>query len=179
MATGFIQRFKGKITGIGDSQFMAGNKSGGFVKPSGQISISNAAGTSAATASAQTLKTYSIPANAFDVNGRTVQIKAFGTKAGNAAPVNLGLTIGGAAYTIGNSTQSGVSWAISGIYSRTAASAQTAEFESIVGATPGATSVVTDTAADTSAIVVNVTATDASAATGNAVCSGLIVRFFN
>lgn len=175
---GIMQRFKGRIAGVADSTFGAG-KSGSSVKPAGLISINNAVANSAATASAQTLKSYSLPANALDANGRAIEVKAFGTKAGNAAPVNLGLTIGGAAYTMGNSTQSGASWMISAIYAKTGANAQTAEFEGLVGATPGAMSVVTDTATDTSAIVVSVTATDASAATANAVCNGLIVRFFN
>lgn len=178
MATGFVQRFKGKIAGTGDSQFGAG-KSGASLKPFGNVSIDGTTSNSAATASAQTLKTYSIPANALDAVGRGVEVRAFGTKAGNAAPVNLGLTIGGVAYTMGNSTQSGVSWSIVGTYFKTAANAQMSQFDGIVGAVPAAALAVADTAIDTSVIVVNVRATDASAASSNAVCDGLIVRFFN
>ena len=175
---GVMQRWKGRIAGVADSTFGAG-KSGSSVKPAGALSVSVSAANSAATASAQTLKTYSIPANTLDASGRGVEIRAFGTKAGNAAPVNLGLTVGGIAYTMGNDTQSGVSWLMSAVYYRSGASAQTGEFDGSVGATAKAASVSTDTAVDTSAIVVNVTATDASAASSNAVCNGLIVKMFN
>lgn len=178
MATGFTQRFKGRIAGVADSQFQAGG-SGAAMKPSGAVSVNVSASASAATASAQTLKTYSIPANSLNAAGRGIEVIAFGSKAGNAAPVDLGLTIGGVEYTMGNDTQSGVSWMMSAIYNRTGASAQVGSFGGSVGATVKAASVSTDTAIETSDIAISVTATDASAATANVTCNGLIVKFFN
>lgn len=176
MTNGIMQLFKGKIRAA--VAFFQAGKSGAAFGPSGNILVNTASGSSTGTNTLQTLASYSFPANALDAVGRSLSVTAWGSFAGNAAPKSVNLKIGGMTMTTGTQTQSGGSWMLEGMAYKTGANAQTAFFEGIAGATQLSCVATTDTSVDTSAITISVTATDASAASGNITVSGLVAQYF-
>jgi hypothetical protein len=158
--------------------FLAG-KSSGYFQPSGNLSVNTTTAASSATNVQQTLMTYTVPANTLAIIGQALLITAWGITAGNAAPKNIGIAVGGLTFLCGTETQSGVAWEFQAEYFKTAANAQTGFFTGDVGSTRQTCTVLSDTAVDTAAIGVSVVATDVSAGSGNVTCDGLAVTAFN
>jgi hypothetical protein len=134
---------------------------------------------SSATNTTQTLKSYTLAASTLATNGNRIQVVAWGTFAGNAAPKTMQLNWGGMNINNGAVTQSGSSWQMTANVYRTAANAQTAIFTGVSGGVNTATKATTDTSVDTGTIGISVQGLDASAAQSNILTNGLVVSFFS
>lgn len=150
--------------------------------PVGTISLNVTPASNTATTGINTLMTASIPANAFDQVGRGVHVKTWGVFAGNAQNKQITLAIGGITYATGSSTQSGTSWEVECYYFKSASDAQVAYLKNDGLLTGGSLPIVgpksqTDTAVDTSAITVNVQATDGSGSGTDITVNGLWIQY--
>lgn len=155
----------------------AGTGSGTFGL-AGDLSVSVTQIGSSATNTTQTLKSYTLPGNTLEANGRGLRIKAWGTKAANAAPVTLALNFGGGTINTGSYTQSGTSWVLKMDVYRRGSAVQRIAAEAIIGSVPVACKSTGDTSTDSTNITISVQALDASAAQSNVLADGLVVEFF-
>jgi hypothetical protein len=160
------------------AMFVAGKGAATF-QPSGNLSVNTTTAATSATNVQQTLMTYSLPANTLAIVGQALLITAWGITAGNAAPKNIGIAVGGLTFLCGTETQSGAAWAFQAEYFKIASLSETGFFTGDVGSTRQTCTVLSDTAVDTAAITVSVVATDVSAGSGNITCNGMAVTAFN
>lgn len=115
MATGFMQRFKGKTyTPTGSlTQFGAGGANSG---ESGNINVqvSSAGINPGATGADKVLAVYNLPANSFDAALRELQIVAAGSFAANGNNKRLKIIIGATTPTVGATVSGGTTIADTG-----------------------------------------------------------------
>lgn len=177
MATGFSQRFKGKILISLGSLFQAG-KGGLTCSLQGQISKQFAPLAIAATGILQTLMSYALPGNSFSQNGAGIFVRTWGTFANNANAKTIQLVIGGVSLVSGaSSTQANVSWEMSATYLRSGAAQQQAFFGGNIGTVGISKSAIADTANDQAAITIAQKATGVSQS--DVIQNGMLVEFFN
>lgn len=122
MTTGFIQRFKGKISASAASiiQFGKGALSFGL---SGNIAaqLSGAGINPGATAADNVLAVFSLPANAFDIAGRGINILAMGSFANNTNTKTVKIIYNPATAVVGSTVGAGGTTIATGASSTTAA----------------------------------------------------------
>lgn len=170
-----MQRFKGKVA---FNAVQVGGGAASITNPAGVISSQGTPAVSAATNTTQTLMSYSLPANTLNRVGAGLFVRAWGAVAGNAAPRNIILNVGGKTLATGSQTQSGVSWRLDAQVVKTGNNAQSLLLSGMIGTTTISPSVVTDTSVDTGAITISVTAVDASAAATNVTQNAMVVEAF-
>ncbi len=146
--------------------------------PSGAVSVSVTQIGSSATNTTQTLKTYTLAANALAEDGAGLEVIAWGSKGANAAPVTLALNVGAATINTGSYTQNGTSWVMKSKVYRRGSAVQRIISEASIGSVLVACKSTGDTASDTATIAITVQALDASAAQSNVLADGLVVNFF-
>lgn len=151
---------------------------GSLTKLAGNLSVSVSQIGSSATNTTQTLKSYTLPADTLNADGRGVKITAWGTFAGNAAPKTMQLNFGGASINAGSVTQSGSTWLFEGYVYRSAANTQRILFKQNVGGVVVVPKSTSDTSVDTGTISISVQGLDASATQSNILCNGLVVELF-
>jgi hypothetical protein len=141
---------------------------------------SNASGTT--QSQFYTLNSVVLPANAFNANGRSIEIATWGVTAGNANAKDLKLTFGSTTLvTTTGSTANAKAYVAYGTVVRTGASTQSGfgELQIDTGTSPAiaqsAAIAETDTATITVAMQSQNTAAAAASATGN----GMVVIFSN
>lgn len=147
-------------------------------RPSGNLNTVVGPIGSSATNTTQTLASYVLPANVLDAAGRELQVTAWGTVAGNAAPKTLALNLGGAAVTTGTQTGSGYAWELAGTYQKQTANAQNAFFSGMASGGIITQKNATDSSVDTGTISLSCTMADASAAQSNVLLYGFQVQYF-
>jgi hypothetical protein len=186
MANGFISRFKGKILVPAGSLFQFG-KSGGDFGASGNLntSISGAGVSPGATGADNVLAVFTLPANAFDVASRGINISAAGSFANNAhtkdckiifnpSTAVVGSTVGSGGTTIADtgsfSTAANVGWSLeANVYKYGAAGSNTQlgiHAAAQIGATVGTLLIPTlITATESGAILIAITGNAGTTAT--------------
>lgn len=128
-----------------------------------------------------TLNSITIPANAFNANGRALEVQAWGTTAANANAKNLKIYIGATAVaTVTGSTANAKDFIVSLVCLRTGASTQSCRGSvTIDTGTSPTMAVAATTITDTSAIVIAVKSANTAAAAASATGKGLIAHFIN
>lgn len=185
MASGFIQRFKGKALFGTGTLFQFGKALGtyGTFPAAGNIyEYSNATGTGNGNDTTEdTLQSFTLPANAFDAIGRSLWVYAFGTFANNAHSKTGKLYFGSSIVlsTGANTTTGGISWALELLVMKSGASAQIASGQLITGTTHGGVQNFTGTETDTAGIVIKVTGQTGTAAANDVVVNGIIAGAAN
>lgn len=167
----------------GDSTTKAGNSTETF-KGSGVIDVDSTQQGTGANTTDTALRTYSLPANALNSNGRIVRVTAWGSFAanGNTKTVRLKWNgLAGTTVTSHTSTSNGTKWVIMGWIVRTGSSTQ-----DIVGFLPMSaasqdisSAFTTSTATDTGAIDIIVGGLNGSASASDIVYEGSIIEFLN
>lgn len=108
MTTGFVQRFKGKIMAAGGSLFQFGKGGGSFgAAGNANLQVSAAGIQPGATAADNVLAVYSIPANSFDLAGRSVEITAAGVFAATANNKRVKIIVNPATAVVGSTVGAG------------------------------------------------------------------------
>jgi hypothetical protein len=163
-------------------QGQAGNAASTWVRAMGQISAQLSQTATGANTTETTLQTFTLPANALDVVGRGVRIRAWGTLGADANNKILRLYFG-ASTTIhpgfGGTTANGSAWYFDAEVRKTGSSTQTAFANLIVGFSDIGANVSAPNQTDTSAIVIKVTGQNAAAVANDIVCSAMTVEFIN
>lgn len=127
-----------------------------------------------------TLQTYSLPANAFNNNGISVRIKAWGSFAANANNKTVKLYFGAVSFVnSGAVAGNNVKWIIEGTVHRVGATSQKCNGHFIYGTTEVGVQNNAATETDTAAIVIKVTGQNGSSSASDIVCEGMIVDFGN
>ena len=165
-------------TGLG-SVATPPSQGGGSINPSGNsFEFFGSAGNGADTTE-DTLKSYSLPANALDAVGRSVYIYAWGsygnTPGTKAAKLYFGST------SIAAATGQNVGWALEMVVGKSGASVQQISAQNITGTAHGG---VTNTAnaanTDTAAVLIKVTGQNSSSSNANTiVLNGMYVTYSN
>lgn len=154
---------------------------GGF-HPMGAIyTITAPVGTGTGTG-AQTLGTFSLPANALDQVGRKLRISAVFTTASNTHSKTCTLGFGAAPEQVstGAMSTSAETATLSLVVTKTGASAQTVTGGGVVATTPLATYATTAaTETDTGALAINAICTDGTSAANDAVLADMFVEYMN
>lgn len=142
--------------------------------------ISNTVGPvgSSATNTSQTLASYTVPASTLATAGQQLQIIAWGRTANNAAPKQMALKFGGAAFQTGTQTGAAYTWSLEGLVMKSASNQQNIRYQGVASGGALTLAASTDTSIDTSTIAVSVTCADASAAQSNILMDGFTVRYF-
>jgi hypothetical protein len=136
--------------------------------------VATAAGTGA-----QTLGTYSLPANAFDVAGRRVRVTAALTTAANTNTKTCTLNFGSESISTGAMATSGETAALSLVATKTAASVQTVWAKGNINTTLIKPVVTTGAETDTAAIVITAICTDGTNSVGDATLQDFYVEYMN
>jgi hypothetical protein len=171
---------KGKGTGVAQAALGAGITTPGGVCGALTDSTSTTSGTVQSTE--YVLNSVTLPANAFNKNGRSVQVEAWGTLAANANAKNLKIYFGATAVaTVTGSTANGKDFYISLSVVRTGASTQSGvgNIQIDTGVAPTMTVNAALAETDTAAIVIAVKSANTAAAAASATGKGLIVSFGN
>jgi hypothetical protein len=171
---------KGKGTGAAQAALGAAITSPGGVCGALTDSSANASGTVQNTE--YTLNSVTIPANAFNKNGRSVQVEAWGTLAANANAKNLKIYFGATAVaTVTGSTANGKDYCITLSVVRTGASTQSGvgNIQIDTGVAPTMTVNAALAETDTAAIVIAVKSANTAAAAASATGKGMIASFGN
>lgn len=180
VATGFMDRYKGKILCSAGSlgQFGKGGATFGF---GGDISVQDSAAGFGNTndSTEDTLVTYSLPANSLDNTNRCLWIYAFGSLANNAHSKSVKLYFGAEIVSILANVTPNIGWALEFLVMKTGASTQVMSGQAVVGTTHGGCVTLTGAETDTAAIVIKVTGQTGTAAANDVVCNGFIVSAAN
>lgn len=179
MASALVQALEQQACGAGKSGPLG---TGAFFGTQGNVFVyaPAAAGGNGADTTEDTITSFALPANAFDLAARGMWIYAFGTYANNtdtkAARCRFGASINIAAATGQN-----VGWATELLVFKNGASSQIANGQTISGTTHGGTTLpLAGTETDTAPITIKVTGQDSSTATASSVtCSGCMMTFMN
>jgi hypothetical protein len=171
---------KGKGTGTGQAALGAATTTPGGLCASLTDSTSTTSGTVQSTE--YVLNSITIPANAFNKNGRGLQVVAWGTLAANANAKNVKIYFGATAVaTVTGSTANGKDFYVTLDIVRTGASTQsgvgTIQIDTAVAPTMTVNAAIAET--DTAAIVVSVKSANTAAAAASATGKGLIASFGN
>ena len=167
-----------QVTGLGGTATPP-SQGGGSLNPSGNIfEFFGTAGNGADTTE-DTLKSYSLPANALDAVGRSIYIYAWGSYANTPGTKAAKLYFGSTSLAAGSGQNNG--WALEFIIGKSAANVQQISGQNIVGTVHGG---VTNTAnaanTDTAAIVIKVTGQNSTSANANTiVLNGMFVTYSN
>jgi hypothetical protein len=182
--TGFIERQKGKGF-VESSALQRMGKSGASMAGGGCISaqLSNAGIGNGADTTADTLFSVSLPANVFDIVGRSLQFFAWGSVTASSATKTVAFAFGSSittsvAYT---TTQTGA-WALDVNLWKTGASAQGGfALMDTIGATTtrNVTVFTAGTETDTAAIVAKITGQSSVGTAGYVLCNGFVVYGYN
>lgn len=184
MASGFIQRFKGKALFSTGTLFQFGKALGtyGTFPAAGNIfEYANATGTGNGNDTTEdTLQSFTLPANAFDAIGRSLWIYAFGSFANNAHSKTAKLYFGSSiTLSTGAITTANIGWALELLVMKSGANAQVASGQLISGTTHGGVTNFTGTETDTAGIVIKVTGQTGTAAANDVVVNGIVVGAAN
>lgn len=177
-SAGQAQALEDNLCGVGNSTPASGggvslNPQGTVFAFASQTGVGNGADTTE-----DTLKTFSLPANAFDVANRGVQITAFGKYANNTNTKAVKVYFGATAVSVG--TDNNTNWWAEVYVYKTASNAQIICGLTQHGTTVGAPSIANGSETDTAAITIKVTGQDSTSATANAiVLNGLFIEFLN
>lgn len=150
--------------------------------PQGVVYALPAPAATAGGTAEQTLGTYSLPANALDVVGRTVRVTASFKHGANTNNVTPKLYLGTPALaTAVNATSGGAAAVISVTAMKTGASAQSYHAWGIGGAlgVVPVTAVGTATDTDTAPIVIKATCTDGTDSAGDCILETMLVEYLN
>ena len=128
---------------------------------------------------AQTLGTFSLPANAFDAVGRKVRITAMIATAANTHNKTCTLNFGSESVTTPTMATSAETATLSITASKTGASTQTVWGNGIANVTPIEASVTAATETDTAAIVITAICTDGTSAANDAVLEDFFIEYMN
>jgi hypothetical protein len=127
-----------------------------------------------------TLKSFTLPANALNQVGRGVYIYAWGTFAANTNTKAAKMYFGATSISTGAAASNNVGWALEMVVGKSAANAQAINGQSVVGTSHGGTVSSTGSETDTAAITIKVTGQDSTSANANAiVLTGLYAQFMN
>lgn len=128
-----------------------------------------------------TLFTFALPANSFDIAGRTLQITASGSLANNAHSKTAKLYFGTSIVaTTGAQTGANVGWELQLQVQKVATGSQLGFYSPIIGTTHGGVSLpVAGTEIDTAAITIKVTGQTGTAAAADVVLNSLIIEALN
>jgi len=159
---------------------LGGGSSGGTLTAGLADPTANASGTTQNTE--YTLNSVTLPANAFNANGRAVQVIAWGTLAANANAKNLKVYFGATAVaTVTGSTANGKDYYVELSVVRIGASAQSAvgyiQIDTATAGTMAVNGAVAET--DTSPIVISVKSANTAAAAASATGKGMVATFGN
>jgi hypothetical protein len=171
-----------QATGLGN---LATQPSGGgsSLNPSGnvfeyfnQTGVGNGADTTE-----DTVKTFSLPANAFDAVGRSCYIYAWGSYHADANVKTAKLYFGATSISAAASAAGNTAWALEMVVGKAGSSLQVISSQSIVGTSHGGvTNSATATETDTAGIVIKLTCQTATSAVANrVVLNGMFVTFSN
>jgi len=141
------------------------------------INVAATAVGNSATATEETLKTYSLPARTLAGTNQGIYVRAYGAFAANAQNKRATLYVGGVSITTGSLTVSGSAWMLEAKYIKTGASTQRSITGGQYGATLLALATTTDTSTDTSAITIALKATSGSGSASDILCNALEVGF--
>ena len=128
---------------------------------------------------AQTLGTFSLPANAFDAVGRKVRVTAAITTAANGNTKTCTLNFGSESISTGAITTSGETATLSLVATKTAASVQTVWATGYENTTLIKPVVTTGAETDTAAIVITGICTDGSNSAGDATLQDFFIEYMN
>lgn len=182
MATGFVQRFKGKIYAESGSLFRFGKGSMPMGASGNIFTYLSATGTGNGNDTTEDLlQSFVLPANAFDIPGRGLWLYAFGTLANNAHSKTAKLYFGSSiVLSSGAQTGANLGWALELVVFKTGANAQIASGQPVVGTTHGGVTLpLIGTETDTAGITIKVTGQTGTAAANDVVLTGLIASAMN
>lgn len=152
-------------------------------KLGGIINTDSVSAATIANTSATTLFSYTLPANAMDVDGRVLRFTAWGGFAANGNTKTVTLKWNGASGTSimsYSAAPNNQNWVLQGTVIRTGSSTQDFFGISILGPTAATNATYgTATATDTAAITLHVTAQNGTAAANDIVYEGSILEFLN
>ena len=153
---------------------------GGF-HPMGVIyTITAPVGTGTGTG-AQTLGTYSLPANALDAVGRKLRISATFSTAANTHAKTCTLNFGAAPVQIstGSMTTSSQTASLGMVVTKTGSNTQTVTATGLVATTPLANAITAATETDTGALTIAAICTDGTSAANDATLQDFFVEYMN
>ncbi len=146
------------------------------IKPSGNIKATVGPIGSSATNVAQTLATYSLPANSLNTDGNELSITAWGVFGATGTP-GVSLNVGGATVSLATGSHTSLVWELTALVLRAGANAQNLHMQSVMSTTQTPKN-ATDTSVDTSAITISVTANDTAAVQSSIILYGFTVEYF-
>ena len=165
-------------TGGGQSSFS--NSCVATIKPAGLLYTTTATASTATGTGEQVLATYSLPANALDVTGRTLRIKAAFTAASNGNNKTFKLYFGASAITSGTLTTSGKNGVAELIVTKSGSSTQIVYGTMLVDTTPITPYVnASGSDTDTSAITIKFSGTDGTNSAGDIVLDSFTIEYLN
>lgn len=176
LSGGEANAIQDQATGVGGSA--PPSLGGGSLNPNGNIfSFFGSVGNGADTTE-DTLKTFSLPANALDAVGRAIYIYAWGSYANNTNTKAAKLYFG--SETVAAATGNNVGWALEMVVGKSGANAQQINGQLVTGTTHGGTTTQSGAETDTAAITIKVTGQDSTSANANAiVLNGLYINYMN
>lgn len=151
----------------------------GNFHPMGVVSTIIAPVASAAGTGAQTLGTYSLPANGFDTAGRKLRISASFTTAANTNTKTCTLNFGSEAVSTGAMATSGETATLFLVATKTGASTQTVWGQGLINTTPIKPVVTTGAETDTAAIVITAICTDGTNSAGDVTLQDFFIEYMN
>jgi hypothetical protein len=128
---------------------------------------------------AQTLGTYSLPANALDTAGRRLRITAMFATASNTNNKTCTLNFGSESISTGTMASSAETATAKINVVKTSSSHQTVWSNGVVATTPTAAAVTAATETDTAAIAITAICTDGSNSAGDATLEDMFVEYMN
>jgi hypothetical protein len=183
MATGFVDRIKGKIIDPAASltQFGAG---GAVFRNGGNIySNQSASGLGmTSTTSEVVLDSFTLPANSLDVPGRELYIYAFGSTASNTHAKTMKLyfgTAGGSTSTFVTSSVASASWVLQMVVQKDAANSQIISSQAISGTSHSGCTTAAGTMTDTGPITIQVTGQTGTAGANDVTLNGWMITGLN
>lgn len=167
----------------GDNSFKVGASTETH-KGSGCIDTDSTQAGTIANTSETVLRTYTLPANALNANGRVLRFHAWGSFGGNANTKTVRCRLGGLSGTVvsvHSSTSNGIKWVIVVTIIRTGSNTQ--DWYSFLPASAASQDINanfgTDTQADSSAIDIVVTGQNGTASANDIVYHGSMVEFLS
>ncbi len=150
-----------------------------MVRVGGRMSMNtNAVGTDANTTK-KTLQTYTLPANSFSGNQKSIRISAWGTTAANGNGKAIALEFGSTILHTFNGSYNNLAWTIQAIVARTASSAQDAIASHSIGSAEVGNTHTEPSSSTSSGMTVRVTGQNSIASANDIVAEGMLIEFLN